>query len=106
MIQIKKGDYTKSQLREWAASQYELAHHCGYEIRNLEQKAFDYMLKDTTADKVLDQIKVLQPSCQNIFLDGWNMALEGKIHFECDAVIEKPFLLNDLLFKINDLMIR
>jgi hypothetical protein len=46
MIQIKKGDYTKSQLKEYAASQYELANHCGYEIRNLEQKAFDYMLKD------------------------------------------------------------
>lgn len=66
---------------------------------------FDYLLEDMTVDKVLDQIQ-LQLGCKRIFLDGWNMEFEGKIDFEYDVVIEKPFLLNDLLLKINHLMVR
>ena len=76
------------------------------EQNEIDVIVFDYMLEDMTVDKVLDQIRVWQPSCQRIFLDGWNMAAEDKVDFACDAIIEKPFLLNDLLLKINDLMIR
>ena len=68
MIQIKKGDYTKSQLKEYAASQYELAHHCGYEIRNLEQKVFDALVKDDDWDServLVSQLMIIKKKKEN-----------------------------------------
>jgi DNA-binding response OmpR family regulator len=74
------------------------------ENNQIDVVLLDYLLEDTTGDRIVEEIKAVHPGCMTILLDGWNLELEGKINFPCDDVIQKPFLLNDLLIKINNLI--